>query len=255
MPAPAEDRFFAEHGWMVVRGLVPPERVAALRAAVDALIPEAAYATGFAGRIVEVAGISRGSPEIARHAAAPALGELAAAALGARRVQLLQDTALIKPPAGGPVEWHQDQSYLGYLDRAAVVTVRLALSPCTERSGCLRVIDGSHRRGLHTEDLSFRRTSVEDTLAALPPELRGAEVALELAPGDVSVHHCLTYHGSGVNRTAAPRKTLVVRLMDAECRRSDAPLPEAIRAHFPVDAAGRLSTTRFPVTYERPAGL
>ncbi len=254
---PTEQRFFSEHGWLVVRGFAPPERVAALAAALDALIPEPAYATGYAGRMVEVAGISAGSTTIARHAADAGLGRLAADALGARRVQLLQDTALIKPPAGGPVEWHQDQSYLGYLDRPAVVTARLALTPCTADAGCLRVVDGSHRWGLRTEDLSFRRASVEDTLAALPPELRaearGAEVAIELEPGDLSLHHCLTFHASAVNRTARPRKTLVVRIMDAECRRSEAALPPGLLAHFPVDDDGRFAAARFPVTYERSA--
>lgn len=251
-----EREFFATHGWLIVREVVAPDDVDRTARALDAIIPEASYAQGYAGRVVEIASISRGSTEIARSSMNPIIGRLAADALGARRVQLLQDSVLVKPPAGGPVAWHQDGSYLGYLDRPAVVTVRLALTACTAEAGCLRVIDGSHGWGLPGADLSFRRTRIEDTLAAIPDELRGrgAESMLELAPGDVSLHHCLTFHASAVNRSARPRKTLVIRLADADCVLvpSRLPAPE-LAAHFPVDASGHLSTAAFPVVYERPS--
>jgi ectoine hydroxylase-related dioxygenase (phytanoyl-CoA dioxygenase family) len=209
----------------------------------------------WAGRVVEIPGISHASAEIARHARDARIARVAAGVLGAARVQLLQDTALIKPPDPGTrVEWHQDYSYLAYLDRPGVVTARLSLTRCTLESGCMRVIDGSHAWGLHGGDLSFRRDSVADTLGELPPELRerarALEVPLELEPGDVSVHHCLTFHASHENRSAGPRKTLVVRLMDAACRLEPSRLPSPEAApHFPVDAEGHLTGASFPVVW------
>jgi len=38
------DPFFAEHGWMVVRGAVSPEVVADLTAAFDQVFPPSSYA-------------------------------------------------------------------------------------------------------------------------------------------------------------------------------------------------------------------
>lgn len=249
---------FAEHGWLVVRGAVPAARVAELERALDAVVPEAAY-PAWAERVVEVAGISRASAALAAHAHTAAIAARAGEVLGATRVQLLQDTALVKPAAHpGAVAWHQDWSYLTYLDRPAVVTVRLALTPCTVASGCLRVLDGSHRWGHHGDDLSFRRDRVEDTLDALPPALRAqaaaAERALELEPGDLSLHHCLTFHGSGPNHSPRPRKTLVVRLVDGACRLIPERLPAPeLAAHFPTDDDGHLGPAAFPVLWDAGA--
>ncbi len=143
---------FDEHGWTVVRQVLPPARVATLLAALDTMIPESAYARGWVGRVVEVPAISRGSAELLSHARDPALAKLGAAVLGARRLRLLQDTALVKPGAGGGrVEWHQDYSYFAFLDEPRVVTLRLALTACTRDNGCLRAIRGSHRWGLQGE--------------------------------------------------------------------------------------------------------
>jgi ectoine hydroxylase-related dioxygenase (phytanoyl-CoA dioxygenase family) len=246
----ADLAFFANHGWLVLRKVVAPPILDELNAALDALVPPSSYAGGFEGRVVEIAGISRGSPAIGAAATDPRLGEAAAALLDARRAQLLQDTALVKPPAGGPVAWHQDYSYLGYLDRPAVVTARLALTPCTAQNGCLRAIDGSHRWGLQGGDLSFRRESVADTL---PAHLRGAESTIELDAGDVSIHHCLTFHASDVNRSDRTRKTLAFRLMDGACRLVADRLPSpSLVPHFPVDAAGHLTGATFPVVHEGP---
>ncbi len=244
----------AEHGWLVVRGVVPAARVAELERALDEVVPPAAYAAWGDG-MVEVAAVSRASAALRRHATDEAIAAIAAEALGAERLQLLQDTALVKPAAHpARLAWHQDYSYLAYLDQPRALTVRLALTPCTIASGCMRVLDGSHRWEHTGENLALRRASVEDALAALPAGLRarvaGAEVALELAPGDISLHHCLTFHGSEPNTSAHPRKTLAVRMFDGACRLVPArlPSPEAA-AHFPVDDDGYLAAAAFPVLW------
>jgi ectoine hydroxylase-related dioxygenase (phytanoyl-CoA dioxygenase family) len=248
--------FFAEHGWVIVRGVVSPERAAALEAALDQVVMPASY-VAWGERIVEVAGISHASPELAAAIRDPAIAGIAGALLDAGRVQLLQDTALVKPARGdATLAWHQDFSYLTYLDRPGVVTARLALTPCTDDSGCLRVIDGSHRwGGLHGDDLAFRLDAVADTLDALPAELRArardAERLVELEPGDVSVHHCLTFHGSGKNRGDRTRKTLAVRYLDGAARLVPERLPEHLRTVFTADDDGHLTGPWFPQLWQR----
>ena len=244
---------FDDLGWLVVRGVLDAARVAELARALDELVPESAYAGGYGGQVLEIPSISRGSPALATNAHDRRLARLAAEALGTRRLRLFQDTVFIKPAGDGArVAWHQDYSYFAFLDRPAALTVRVALTPCTRESGALRVIDGSHRWGLQGADLSFRAATVEDALGALPPALREAardrQTLVELAPGDVSLHHCLTFHGSAANGSAGPRKTLAVRFVDGEVRVVAGRLPSPeLAAYFPTDADGRLADASFPL--------
>ncbi|HEX7840058.1 MAG TPA: phytanoyl-CoA dioxygenase family protein, partial [Kofleriaceae bacterium] len=160
----AEQRaFFAEHGWLVVRAAVSPERVRELEHAVDAIYH--AHAPAPAGQVWEVAGISRISPLIAEHAHDAAIAQRAGEALGCARVKILQDTVLVKAAGiGGPVAWHQDHTYTGYLDPARAVSVRLALTDCSLDNGCLEVIDGSHAWGLLGDVRALTETHVADAL-------------------------------------------------------------------------------------------
>lgn len=242
---------FAEHGWLVQRGVLGAARVAELEAALDGIVPAERYAD-WGDRVVEVAGLSRASPLLAALACDTQLGALAAAALDVPGVQLLQDTVLVKPARHpGGVAWHQDWGYLAFLDRPQVVTLRVALTPCTAASGCMRVLDGSHRWGHVSENRTLRWNTIEDELQDLPPALReraaSSERLLELEPGDVSGHHTLTFHGSAPNGSNRPRKTLVLRYIDSACRLlpERLPSPEAL-AYFPTDTEGHLDKAAFP---------
>lgn len=243
-------RFFAAHGWLVVRGAVDAARVRALEQALDAVLPPSSWAA-WGGRVVEAAGVSHAAPLLAEQARDASIGALAAELLGAASVQLLQDTALVKPPRhAGDVAWHRDWGFLSFLGAPRVLTVRLALTPCTAASGCMHVYDGSHRWDVAAEDLALRHGAIDDQRAALPPALReraaASEVALELEPGDISIHHALTFHGSAANGSAWPRKTFAVRLFDGDCRldATRLPSPEALQ-HFPTEPDGRFAEAAF----------
>lgn len=247
---------FAARGWHVLRGAVSPERVAALEAALDAVLPPAYYAYGNSGRVVEIPSVSRGAPGLLDFAHDSVIAEAAALLLGAETLRYFQDTVFVKPAGGGArVEWHQDFTYFSFLDRPAAVTLRLALTPCRRDNGCLRVVSGSHLWGLQRR-LSFRDDAVADVLTVLSPERRAHVEAhhelVELWPGDVSVHHCLTLHGSADNVSGAPRKTLAVRLVDGEIRLDPTRLPSPeLRAHFPLTPEGRLAESAFPIVHPK----
>jgi ectoine hydroxylase-related dioxygenase (phytanoyl-CoA dioxygenase family) len=250
-----ERAFFDEHGWVIVRGVVDAERVATLRAAFERVLPEGSYGRG--SDVWQVPGRARTDETLARQLTDPALGRLAGGLLGCAEVRLLQDTLLLKPArTGGRVEWHQDYTYTGYLDPPRALSVRLALTACTADNGCLQVLDGSHRWGFVAPARILREARVTDALSALPPELAArvpsALRLVELEPGDVSVHHCLTLHASGVNLSAEARKTLIAHLFDGDCRlvRERLPGPEAA-AYFPTDEHGRLIGPAFPTLFSR----
>jgi ectoine hydroxylase-related dioxygenase (phytanoyl-CoA dioxygenase family) len=242
----ADQRFFAEHGWLVVRGAVAAERVAELERAIDEIF--AASPLPRPGDVWERAGVSRLSPSLALHARDPAIGRRAADALGCARVQLLQDTLLVKQArVGGRVEWHQDHTYIGYLRPARAASVRLALTDCTVENGCLEVIDGSHQWGAIDSVRALSESRVVDVLGERAAAWAERIVPLELRPGDLSFHHCLTLHRSGENTSARARKTLITRLFDAACTLDAERLPPGAALHFPVDADQRLSEALFPV--------
>jgi ectoine hydroxylase-related dioxygenase (phytanoyl-CoA dioxygenase family) len=247
---------FAENGWLVIRGAVEPARVKALEAALDAVVPETHYAVGYAGRILEIASVSRGSAALLEHAHDRRIAALAAAALDVPRVRYFQDTVFLKPGSGGGgVDWHQDYTYFTFLDRPAALTVRLALTPCTRANGCLRVVSGSHRWGLCGDGLTFVADHVVSAVETLAPEQQARvnddHVTLELEPGDLSIHHCLTFHGSHENPSARPRKTLAVRLVDGDARLVPGRLPSPeMAAYFPTDADGLLAERAFPLLHD-----
>jgi phytanoyl-CoA hydroxylase len=244
--------FFAEHGWLVVRAAVARERVRELEHAVDEL--HGARPPAPAGTVWELASASQASPPIAQHAHDAAIAQRVAEALGCARVKLLQDTVLVKAAhVGGAVAWHQDHTYTGYLDPPRAVSVRLALTDCTRDNGCLEVIGGSQAWGLLGDVRALTERHVADALGPEAARWQDRVVALELAPGDLSIHHCLTLHRSGENHSAGARKTLITRLFDGACRLAPERLPPGAAAYFPVDDTGHLADAAFPVLY-RAAG-
>lgn len=244
---------FARDGYAVIRGVVPPADLAAMRDVFGALIPEMPYPRGPDGIVRELTGLARMYPPLLGVACDPRFGALVAEALGAARVQLLQDSLLYKPAHdGGSVDWHQDRTYIGYLAPAQVATLRIALEPEDEANGCMRVIPGSHRWGEVGDDRSLTATSVASLLPALSAEQRDRVAHAEwlaLAPGDISIHHCLTLHGSPPNASDRPRRTILIRMFDAACRLVPAKLPAGAEAYFPADADGHLDAAAFPIVH------
>jgi len=115
------------------------------------------------------------------------------------------------------------------------------------------VLDDSHGWGLQGDGTALTAGSIDDALALLPrpraERVSAATRVIELFPGDVSLHHCLTFHGSPRNQSAQARKTAVARFFDASCTLRHDRLPLGQEAHFPTAARNRLSPAAFPVLY------
>lgn len=109
------------------------------------------------------------------------------------------------PGSADVVPWHQDGTCWG-LDAPRGLTAWLALTPSTPRSGCLRVVPGTHRSSLPH--------AVRNAPSSMLP--LGEEVAAEvdeasavdcpLRPGEMSLHHVMLVHGSAQNRSGAGRR-------------------------------------------------
>jgi non-heme Fe2+,alpha-ketoglutarate-dependent halogenase len=117
------------------------------------------------------------------------------------------------------ISWHQDITYWGLDQEGDVVTAWVALSPSNPKSGCMRVVPGTHRREVVPH---------ADTFGAHNMLSRGQEIAVEveearavdlvLRPGQMSLHHVKIFHGSHQNRADDRRIGFAIRYLPPSVR-------------------------------------
>jgi ectoine hydroxylase-related dioxygenase (phytanoyl-CoA dioxygenase family) len=149
----------------------------------------------------------------------PLIGAIAARLSRSRSIRLWHDQMIYKPPSkpGGKevIGWHTDHAYWKTCTSTNMLTAWVPLHDCDEARGTLTVINGSHRwpgnnglKGFHKSELERLEREFE---TASNPVIK---VPLDLKKGQVSFHHCLTIHGSGLNLSDSPRLSLSVHLQD-----------------------------------------
>ena len=126
----------------------------------------------------------------------------------------------IKSPDGRTYAgWHQDSTYIGVAPRYMLCT--LAFTEHTVETGCVWVLPGSHRWGQlpHAEEalgdciLSrnyFTTSSVDESRA----------VAVELEPGEMSIHQGTLLHGSRPNHSTERRVSLIMDYVPTDARQT-----------------------------------
>ena len=165
-----------------------------------------------------------------------------------------------EPRTQHTVGMHQDLTYWGMGETPDQVTAWIALSPATVQSGCMDFVRGSHKNPIlpHTDTYS------ETNLLS-----RGQEVAvdvsdddkthIELKPGQMSLHHGLTIHGSGPNASNDRRIGLAIRYLSPGAQqlvadRDYAMLARGSDAHsnfVPVHAPDALFSPEALALYEK----
>src|SRR5688500_5828714 len=93
------------------------------------------------------------------------------------------------------VSWHQDSTYWG-LDRPDVVTAWVALTPSNKSNGAMEFIPGTHKK----DQIPHKDTFAPNNLLTRGQEVAVAvdesqAVAIELQPGEMSLHHVRLVHG------------------------------------------------------------
>jgi hypothetical protein len=157
----------------------------------------------------------------------PDLGHLIASLTDADWVQVFWVQMLYKPPAGPNartrVGWHQDLQYWQtWTPDSQLLTAWVALSDVNDESGPVRFVRGSHKWGLlkagdfHGQQLDNQKEAIQP-----PPGSRWEEAPGILSPGSASVHHCLTYHGSGPNVSDSPRRSFAIHLRTNHSKLTD----------------------------------
>jgi ectoine hydroxylase-related dioxygenase (phytanoyl-CoA dioxygenase family) len=121
-------------------------------------------------------------------------------------ILLFTSTLWPKNPSDGRfVSWHQDSAYFG-LEPHEEVTAWIALTASDRGNGCVRVMPRSHLGPDHVHD----ETRAPDNMLIRGQTIHGLEedkaVDLELRPGQFSLHHERTAHGSLPNES--PRRRI-----------------------------------------------
>ena len=118
----------------------------------------------------------------------------------------------------GYVSWHQDSTYWG-LEPPDIITAWVAFTDSTAANGAMRVIPGTHK---------LDQVPHRDTFAAGNLLSRGQEVMvdvderkaamLELAAGEMSLHHVRLIHGSDPNPSDDRRIGFAIRYIPTYVR-------------------------------------
>lgn len=235
-PLSAEELWtFYEHGHLEVGRVIDDATVARLHGSIDAaradrrlesdLLDPAEWPAGDGGvpqepgrNVSFLFNMWRHDPEFAGLVRSPHLAAMAMQLLGATGVRVLEDNALTKDArSGGELKWHQDYAYWP-LGQPSALTVWIALDHVTVANGAMQMANGSHLLGerlpavFGTGAVYFRERRPRAVAPITDPAAAGLVVEpVELAPGEASIHHALTWHASGANTTDRPRRAAVVR--------------------------------------------
>lgn len=128
-------------------------------------------------------------------------------------LELDYDQLVAKPPhaTGGVFHWHQDLAYWPATEDTRTVTFWLALDHVRDDNGKVRFVDGSHREPRlrpHRPLLGDREQN--HTIVASVDEQRDRIRGADLRPGDVTIHHERTVHGSAGNHSDRWRRGYVL---------------------------------------------
>ena len=122
-----------------------------------------------------------------------------------------------EPKSPHIVSMHQDLTYWGLGATSGMVTAWLSLSPATPASGCMDFVRGSHKNPIMPHEDTFDKNNLlsrgQEIAVDVKPE---DKTPIEIHPGQISLHHGLTFHGSGPNTTDDRRIAAVVRYVNPE---------------------------------------
>ncbi len=163
---------------------------------------------------------------------------------------------LIKEPGTKHmISMHQDLTYWGMGSTDKQVTAWIALSPATKASGCMDFVQGSHKN----EILPHKDTFADDNMLSRGQEIEvdvaeADKVAIELQPGQMSLHHGLTIHGSGPNVSDDRRIAFVVRYIAPDVQKTVGDKDYAMLARG-QDVSGNFLHYAEPKAYFEPRAL
>ena len=147
--------------------------------------------------------------DLARH---PAVLDVVEGILGPDILVYAAEFFIKEPRTRQVVTMHQDLTYWGLGAIDGMVTAWLALSAATPASGCMDFVTGSHKNPILPHEDSFDDNNLLSRGQEVKVDIDEADkTPIVLAPGQMSLHHGLTIHGSGPNSSDERRIGAVIR--------------------------------------------
>lgn len=151
-------------------------------------------------------------PLAARLARNPAILDVIEGILGPDILVYSTEFFIKEPKTRHVVSMHQDLTYWGLGAIDGLVTAWIALSPATPASGCMEFVAASHKNAILEHEDTFDPNNLLSRGQEVKADVRDTDkTAIEIHPGQMSLHHGLTIHGSGPNTTSDRRIACVVR--------------------------------------------
>lgn len=274
LPSAADVAFYREHGWFQPPPLFQEKELAEVTRAGerfyngerDRTLPrkpaDTAYWEPAHGDVLRHNDyIAYESETIRRILCKPLIGAIAARLIGTKSVRLWSSTLIHKPSRGDEpsniVPWHTDRHHWQICTSDELITAFIPLHECTDEHGSLTVIDGSHRwRDLPpapgddpNQHFANRPREALDSALQAVADHNGASVRripLRYRLGQVSFHHCRTYHGSGPNLSSRPRQVVTIRFQEQSNRWRPARTPAGEPVIYSHDALVRRTAEGHP---------
>ena len=111
---------------------------------------------------------------------------------------------LKEPENKGFISWHQDGLYQGWKPYNSI-TAWLAITDVNEENGCMRMWPGSHKDNFKEHKDTFNEDNLLTRGQTIENVLVKDTIPIILKPGQLSIHHPKTVHGSGPNLSKSRR--------------------------------------------------
>ncbi|MCY4317176.1 MAG: phytanoyl-CoA dioxygenase family protein [Roseovarius sp.] len=120
-----------------------------------------------------------------------------------------------EPGANHVFSMHQNLTCWGFGETSNQVTAWLALSPPTVESGCTNFAAGSHKNPILPHNDTYSKHNLLSRGREIEVDVADSDkTAIELKPGQMSLHHGLTIHGSGINHSDDRRIGFAIRYIN-----------------------------------------
>ncbi len=196
--------------------------------------------------------VSSTAARIAHH---PAVLDAVESIIGPDILCWMAELIAKEPHTSKVLTMHQDLTYWGLDAGDGLVTAWIALTDTTIDNGAMCFVRGSHRLGQVEHVDTFGADNLlsrgQDVAVEYDP---ADEVAVELAAGEMSLHHGLMFHGSGPNTTDDRRIGLVIRYVSPAVTQAVASHDYAMVVRG-VNRSQHLMSTAVPVDDFTDAGL